>query len=876
MIKSLILRALPHVAAIGIFIILACAFLHPIFDDFVLNQGDIRTFTGMSKEIIDARDTLGEEPLWTNSMFGGMPAWQIAAKHPGNWVKTIDRIIKLGLPRGIDLLFVAMLGFYILLQCLRVNPWLSIPIAAVYGLGSIFILYFGAGHTSKVYALAYMAPALGGVFLTLRGKLWLGAGLTALFGSLHLAANHLQMTYYFLFLLAAVGIAELVRLVLDKKVVYAAQAAGMLVVAGILAVLPNMGNILTTYEYSAYSTRGKSELTITAPGKETAAAEDGLDPAYMLEYSMARGEFWSFMIPDVKGGKSAYLGDDKDALAGVKGEMRHVLAQQMRYWGDQSSTGGAFYIGVLICLFFFLWYFVPGQWPLKVALALLAVVVVMLSWRYPNGLGNFFIDSFPLYNKFRDTKMILVLLMLVLPLGAALFLDDLVKGNILSGHRKFLFIGSGAMVAILGLFLLAPGSFFSFSNAAESQMFDYYLEQSAENPEQEDFIYAIMDELPVARQKIFAADTQRALLLVLLGVAGLVLVLMRWLKPVIVIPVLGLVMLIDIWSVDRRYLSTDNPRKNPSWIASAQMEFPFAPTTADMDILTKESQGTPGLLDKIEAASSKVKKGKNAEARQAAAAFGVLGLNTNYRVLTMQNPFSEASIAYFHKSVGGYHGAKIKRYQELIDHCLLPEMQQLAADAQAVGLPGAFAKAQTLGMLNTRYVIPNPDAAPLQNPSAMGNAWFVLGVLWAEDADDEMETLADADLHTQAVIDQRMADVLTEPAAVDSMASVLMEHYKPNELTYRTSSDADGLVVFSEIFYDKGWNCYLDGQLVPHGRANYVLRAVNVPRGEHEVVFRFEPATYRTGNSIAHAGSALLLLLLAFGFWKERKAITAA
>jgi len=457
-----------------------------------------------------------------------------------------------------------------------------------------------------------------------------------------------------------------------------------------------------------------------------------------------------------------------------------------------------------------------------------------------------------------------------------LFLDALVKGKIeTKKERNTLLIGSGAMVAVLGLFLLSPGTFFSFGNQAEMDMFDYYLEQSKDNPQQEDFVYAIMDELPQVRQKIFAADTQRALLLVLLGIAGLLTVLMRWLKPVVVLPVLGLVMLIDVWSVDRRYLTTDNPKKNRSWISAADMDFPFTPSQADMEILNNEAQLVPGLMEKIETEIAKVEKGKNAELRKNLAAFRTLGFNSNYRVLNMANPFSDASVSFLHKSLGGYHGAKLKRYQELIDFKLMPEIQKLSEDAQTLGIIGALKNAQTLNMLNTRYITTNPEAAPLQNPMAMGNAWFVSEVLWAEDADDEMETLADANLKTQAVIDQRFADVLKEPVASDSLASVVLENYKPNELVYRTANTNDGLVVFSEIHYDKGWNCYVDGQLAPYGRANYVLRAVNVPSGEHEVVFRFEPESYKTGNNIAHAGSALLLLLVAFGFWKERKTFTA-
>jgi hypothetical protein len=869
--KNLLLKALPHVAAVLLFVVISCVFLHPIFDGYVLNQGDIKTYLGMSKEIRDYREATGEDPLWTNSMFGGMPAYQISAQHPGNWMKVMDKVVKLGLPRQVDVLFLAMLGFYILLMCLRIRPLVAIPVSVVYGLGSIFLLYLEAGHTSKVYAIAYMAPTLGGVLLAFRGKAMLGAGLAALFGSLHLAANHLQMTYYLMFLLGAVVLAELVRNMIERRFADTGKALGFLAFGGILAVLPNLGNILTTYEYSAYSTRGGTELTLECKEGKTPTTA-GLEVDYMLEYSMARGEFWSFMIPDIKGGKSGYIGDDKSVLSDVKGqEMKQVLAQQMRYWGAQAYTGGAFYIGALICLFFLLWFFAPGDLGLKIALGLLTVLVVMLSWREPNGIGWFFIEKFPLYNKFRDTKMILVLLMLMLPLGAALFLEALAAGRMeTTRSRKILLGGAAGVVLLLLLFIATPSTFFDFSFEAERASFDRYLEQSTEDQEMTSFIYQVMDELPAVRQKILKADASRSLFLVVIGLAGALLLMFRKVKPYVVLPVLGLVMLIDIWSVDRRYLTTENPRRNNSWIAKSDMERPYKPSKADVLILENEINRQPELADLIEKEIS-ARSGKLTDSDRAAIGLSVLNRNSNYRVLTFANPISEASVPYFHKSIGGYHGAKMRRFQELVDCHLLNEMNRIGTDAQMLGLQAALRRMSVLNMLNTRYIIPNPEAEPVENPMALGNAWFVDEIMWTTDADDEMETLADADLRTMAVMDERWADSVKAPAPADSTATIELTEYRPNRLTYRSNNAADGLAVFSEIFYDKGWQAYINGQPVPHFRTNYLLRALNVPAGEHEIVFAFEPASHRTGNRIAHIGSLLLLLLLAGGFYFDGK-----
>ena len=351
--KVKLLKALPHIAAILLFASISIAYFSPVLDGYTLKQGDIENFMGMSKELRDYRELTGEEALWTNAAFGGMPAYQISVIHNSNLLKQVDRLYSLYLPRPINLMFMAMLGFYILLLCMRVNPWVAIPGAIAFGLGTIHVMYIGAGHVGKVKAIAYMAPVLGGMLLTLRGKLIGGAALTALFVGLQLSANHLQMTYYLLYLLLFVGVAEAVRLIKEGQLNYLLKSAGVLAIAALLGVLPSMSNLLTTYEYSKYTTRGESELTIT-PNGDPREDQVGLDKAYILDYSLARGEFWSMWIADAKGGSSGYIGNDRTLLKTVGRDYQEAISQQNRYWGDQRFAGGSFYFGAAVVFLFLL------------------------------------------------------------------------------------------------------------------------------------------------------------------------------------------------------------------------------------------------------------------------------------------------------------------------------------------------------------------------------------------------------------------------------------------------------------------------------------------------------------------------------------------
>jgi hypothetical protein len=865
--KKYLLPALPHLSAIVIFVALSSIFFAPVFKGYSLRQGDIQNYLGMSKELRDFREMNGDQSLWTNSMFGGMPAYQISTVHDANYMRQVDRLVGLYLPRPVDTLFVAMLGFYILLLCLRVNPWVAIAASAVFGLGSVNILYLGAGHTAKVKAIAYMAPVLGGMYLTYRGKLLAGIALTTLFASLQISANHFQMTYYLLFLLAMAAAGEAIRMIRAGESLRWIKGSVGLVFAGILAVLPSMSNILTTAEYSKYTTRGTTELTILPEGVEGEnRRSEGLDQDYILQYSFARGEFWSMLIPDVKGGNTARLADSPSVLKGVDRQYREALSQQNRYWGEQNFSGGAFYFGAGMFMLFILGLIFLKDLEFKWSLLTLAILCVFLSWKEVNGIGQFFLDKFPLYSKFRDTKMILVLMMLIIPLIGARFIDQCIREKLNLRHAV---IAGGAVFGFLLLFAFAPTSLFTFMSSQETAMFNEYLSGELQ-PQEQDFVYGLMDELEKVRIGIFREDVMRSLLFVGLAAILALLLVAGKIKVALALPLLGVILLADVWSVDRRYLANDNLKRSPHWVEKWQADHPFRASEADKQILQKEVLASPKTGEKMEMAVAALElpsDRKQEELRNRLsdeARFRELNLSGSYRVLGFRNPFADASISYFHKSVGGYHGAKLRRYQELIEYHLQSELQVFAETAQSKGLLAGFDTTRLLNMLNTKYVIIDPEAAPLENPNALGNAWFANTLVWAENADDEMKRLGAFDPATEVIIDQRYRNQIPETLAKagrDSMASVVLTSYAPNELTYTVQSSTGGIVVFSEIYYPEGWQAFADGNPADHFRVNYLLRGMAIDPGSHEIKFRFDPKSFREGSLYSKAGSILVLLL---------------
>ncbi len=884
--KAIILRILPHVVAVITFAIIATTFFSLEGDEYRLKQSDIQHVMGMAKESMDYRLIHHEEALWSNNMFGGMPAYQTNIVYPSNLIRPIDQILKFGIGGMSGVLFMCMFGFYIFTLCARIRPWLGIAAAIGFGLSTINILYLGAGHTSKVNAIAYMAPALGGLILAYRGKWILGSAVFALFTGLHFAANHLQMTYYLVFLLAAVAITEVIRLIIKKETIYALKTSILLVVATILALMPNAGSLLTTYEYSKLTTRGQSELTITHEGSEKDAADGkGLKPDYILEYNMAAGEPWSMVIPNAKGGSSMVaLADNKEAMQKSDRQAREQLKNFPQYWGEQGASAGAFYFGAaMMFLFVVSLIFVKDslKWPFLV----LSVLAIFLAMKNMHGLNDFFIHNFPMYNKFRDSKMMLVLIQIMAPALAIIFIDQLIKTELTPKMRKSLWIGTGAVLFIFVLVMASPNMTGPFISSAEVEYLDSAREQYKGQPQAMTMIDTIEESLVNVRHYIFRKDAQVSLLWILVSVGVLIAASLKKLNGYVAAGILTCIITIDMWSISSRYMNEDKV-KNPQtgkqeyrhYAKADDMLIPYEPDACDLFILDKEKNNITDFDSKRGELLSAMQNGrpyntvKSKEKLQYAADFGAICLNSNYRVLLASpSVFSEASIPYFHKSIGGYHAAKLKTYQEVIDFYLRDEIATIGTALQSRSMDkvdSALSHIPLMNMLNTRYIKYSGEAPPLDNSkNAFGNAWFVKDIAFVPTADEEMAALGKTDLRNTAIVRDNFKDIAKAASGLDSTASIQLTEYATKRLTFTSKSNVTTPVIFSEIYYPEGWICRVDGNEVPVFKANYILRGIEVPAGEHTIEWSFEPASYNKGNTINYIGSFSLLIFVlgAFG-----------
>jgi len=812
--KNIFKNATPYLVAIVIFLVITLVYFSPLLEGKKLKQHDIAMFKGMSKEISDFRDKTGDEALWTNSMFGGMPAWQVSVQYNGNLTRYIDKILTLGLPSPANYVFLYFLGFFILLLVLRVNPWISLVGAIAYALSSYFFIILGAGHTSKAHAIAYMAPVLAGIILTFRGKYLAGSVLTALALALEIKAGHLQITYYLLLIVVMYGMYQLICSIREKKMVHFLKVMGFLTVAALLAASTHFTNLWSTYDYGKDTMRGKPELT-----KEAAVKSNGLDRDYITNWSYGIGESWSLMIPNAKGGGSAMIGKSK-ALEAAEPNYRSAIEGQNAYWGDQPGTSGPVYVGVIVVFLFVLGMFILKS---KIKWVLLAVTVlsIVLAWgRNFMPFTDLFIDYVPGYNKFRAVTMILVMAEFAMPLLAFLTLNKIVKEpDLLKNNMKPFYISSGIVAGLILLFYALPSTFFSFLSANEVLQFRD-LQKGADGAQ----YLAYQENLEAVRIAIFRSDALRSLFFVLAAIALIYFFVKQKLNQTILISSLAVLILIDMVSINKRYINNDN------FVRAKQAEVPFQASTANKEIL-KDT-------------------------------------DPDFRVLDLSvSTFNDASASYFHKSIGGYHGAKLQRYQDLIDEYIQPEIMSfidvLQAKPTMATIDATLSQMQVINMLNTKYFIINPDGAPLPNEYAFGEAWFVDKSILVKNADQEIAALGQNDLKNVAVVDERFAEQVNgKTFERDSFAVIRLKNYAPNELSYFTSSRSEQLAVFSEIYYDKGWNAYLDGEQVPYFRANYVLRAMSIPAGEHEIVFKFEPRIWVVGERVSFASSLLLILLV--------------
>ena len=882
----------PHAVAILALVVLSSAYFSPLWLGYDLDQNDIVQWRGMSQELSNYRQLHNEEALWSNSMFGGMPAYQVSTEHNANLLRPILLTLRLGLPGAIGTLFLCFLGYYILGLCLRLGPWYSLVGAVAFGFATITILYLGAGHTGKVTSIAFLAPALGGFILAFRGRAYLGGAIFMLFLGLNIAANHLQMTYYLAFLLVAVALGESIRLIVEKQFKALGMSLAVLAVASVVAVLPSASNLMTTYEYSKYTTRGSSDLTLK-PKESSNIEQEGLSGSYILDYNFASGEQWSLLIPNAKGGASAAIGDkNKDAIPNAAKGNKNVnkfkddLKGQNSYWGAQRFTGGAFYFGAAIMTLFIL-AFVGLKDGIKWPFLIITLLALGLCLKEMTGLNSMFIEKIPMYNKFRDSKMILVLIQVMAAAMGMMFLKKLVEGEIAWGEKgKKILTGAVAVFAIVIMYLyVSPSSTGTMISAQEQEQFD---QMSKSGPKEqaamvEDYSSALQD----VRAEIFKADAKRSLLLVLL-VSGIVLALLYVKNNTLklaVLPVIGIVALFDGFSVSRRYLNLEKEKGTTykKFVTLEQKEIPVKANTADFSILDLEKPAVADFENKSNALEQALKNSriydhvKSKDALKEVANFGALQLNSDFRVARLGNTFNDAETSFFHKSIGGYHGAKLKRIQEVIDFHLAEELDSALAYLQAGTFDSLGGSLSILNMLNTKYYIGNPEQPAIPNKFAIGNAWFVSKVRTTNNSDEEMIALGEIDSKMEATTQASFGTQFhASQSAVDSTASVRMLAYETKVLRYEvnnTSAEAQP-VVFSEIYYPEGWICRIDGNEVDAARVNYVLRGTMVPAGTHTVEWSFEPKVWEKGTTISYAGSALLFALLAFaGFmvYKEEK-----
>ncbi len=888
----------PHAIAIVLFIALSSIYFSPLFDGYTLKQSDVKQFQGMSKEIVDYRIQNGSEPLWTNSMFGGMPAYQVSVTHESNLLVFVDRFLKLGLPIPVGVLFISMLGFYIFALCLRLNPWLSIVGAIAFGFSSFNILYIGAGHMTKVNAVAYMAPALGGMILAFRGRWLIGSIIFALFFGLNLTSNHLQITYYLAILLGAVAIGETIRLLVSKQFIDLGKTLGALTVAGIIGVLPSASNLLTTYEYSKYTTRGATDLTIEPDGKKKeASTQKGLNTDYILEYNYAPGEFLSVFIPNAKGGKDDYIGNNESAMEKLDSDYAEQVAQSSQYWGGQRFSGGAIYMGaIMFALFLLGLVFVKDslKWPF---LALGFVILFLVGKE--NFMNDLFLNHFPMYNKFRDSKMILVILQVIVPAMALLFIDKLTKKEGVWGNQKTWLIGTGAILGLLAILYISPSIAGSFLKSEEIKQFSDAA-GSVKEADKIEMINGIKSTLVDARIEIFRADIGRSFLFIALAGLLFFLFFKGKIKPLFVIAGIAVLVLIDQMSISKRYLN--NEEGDMGYLSYEEKQtagLPYAPENADKFILASEKKSVPNFATLSSSFAQQMKSYNLYESIEDDASlkqladYSILGLNTDYRVFNFNNPFNETSTSYFHKSIGGYHGAKLKRYQEIIDFYIGNEMQtvnrlisqvkmqklrgldSLTIDSQekakaifdTLSVSGMLLPDSTpiLNMLNTKYIILDKTKEPVLNNQANGNAWFVSKVILANNANEEMKALKGFDSKNSVVVNGKETSGFANELGKQTKQptdKIVLTKYGTNQLTYNSDSKTSLPAVFSEIWYPEGWNCYIDGKKTDKiFRANYILRGAIIPAGKHKIEWKFEPTSYATGESLSLFSSILLLLL---------------
>lgn len=823
-------KFLPDLIAILAFIVISFIYFFPATtEDRILFQHDTVAGAGAGQEAKEYYERTGERTRWTNALFGGMPTYQMSPSYDSTEPLTfVQKVYHLFLPNYVWLTFIMMLGFYILLRAFGIPAWLAGLGGIIWGFSSYFFILIAAGHIWKFITLAYIPPTIAGIVLAYRKKYLLGGIITALFMAMQILSNHVQMTYYFLFVILFMVGAFFEDAWRKKELPQFFKATGVLIVAGLIGVSINLSNLYHTYEYSKETMRGKSELKYEgAAAKQTSS---GLNRDYITQWSYGIGETFSLLVPNVKGGASVPLSRSEKAMEKANPMYSSLYSQLTQYFGDQPMTSGPVYVGAFVLMLFILGCFIV-KGPMKWALLGATIFSILLSWgKNFMGLTDFFIDYIPMYNKFRAVSSILVIAEFTIPLLAILTLKEiLTKPELLKEKLKYIYISFGLTGGLALLFAIAPRLFFPTYIPGNEMA-------TLQNALPADQLSPIIANLEEMRVHLFTSDAWRSFFIVTIGTLLLLAYNAKKLKATWTVAAIALLCLGDMWSVNKRYLYDEQ------FIPKSEQTATFRKTQTDELILQDPS------LD--------------------------------YRVLNFAgNTFEENNTSYWHKSVGGYHAAKLRRYQEMIDHHIAKEMQ---AAYQEVATAGGqmdsvnAAKFPVLNMLNTKYFIfpagQQGQTVPIENPYTFGNAWFIDKIQYVNNANEEIDAIGQVDLQQTAIVDSKFKEALkgVNEGYKDSLSTIRLTSYEPNQLVYETSSPQDGIVVFSEIYYP-GWTATIDGKPADIARADYILRAMNVPAGKHTIEMRFDPQSLHITEGIAYGAMALLLVGVIILIWIYRK-----
>ena len=826
---TLLKKCLPDVLAVMLFAILAFAYFFPAdIEGRILYRHDASAGRGAGQEGIEYLQKTGERSRWTNALFGGMPTYQMAPSYGSTDVLTkVVNAYHLWLPENVWYVFAYLLGFYILLRAFDFRQHLAALGSVIWAFSTYFLIIIAAGHIWKVWALAYLPPLIAGIVLAYKGKYLWGLLLTAVFTAFEINANHVQMTYYYLFVILFMVIAWLVEAIMKHEMMRFMKATGVCLVGAAIGVSINLSNLYHTWQYSQESMRGKSELVKKNSANQT---NSGLERDYITQWSYGIDETWTLLIPNTKGGASMPLSMSQTAMEHADDNFINIYQQIGQYWGEQPGTSGPVYVGAFVMMLFILGLFIV-KGPMKWALLAATILSILLSWgRNFMGFTDFFLDYVPMYAKFRTVASILVIAEFTIPLLAMLTLKKIFdEPEILTTKMRYVYISFGLTAGLALLFALMPSVFFS-SFISSSEM------RALQSIPQE-YLQPLMANLTAMRQAVFTADCWRTFWIIVVGTGFLLLYKYGKLKASYTIGAILVLCLIDLWQVNKRYLNDE------MFVPVEERERPQQKTQTDELILRDQT------LD--------------------------------YRVLNLaSNTFNENETSYYHKSIGGYHAAKLRRYQEMVETYITPEMQALFGAVSSAGgdmtQVAGDSICPVLNMLNTRYFIfplQGGQTVPIQNPYVYGNAWLVDQISYVQSANEEIEMVGKIDLRHQAVADVEYKEELGEAVVQDTASVVTITSYEPNHLTYDVNTGKGGVLVFSEIYYP-GWMATVDGQPAELGRVNYILRALNIQPGRHQVELSFFPKTVKTTETIAYVAYVVLILLVigaALMEWRKRK-----